>query len=88
MTEHIHDRETCKKYLAMLSDYVDDDLEQNLCASLEEHMVGCENCMIVVNTMKRTIDLYHTVDEEKDPGLPDDVRSRLFKRLSLDDLRK
>jgi anti-sigma factor RsiW len=88
MTEHVHDRESCKRYLALLSDYVDDELEQDLCASLEEHMAGCENCMIVVNTMKKTIDLYHTVDDEDEPCLPDDVRSRLVKRLSLEDLLK
>jgi predicted anti-sigma-YlaC factor YlaD len=88
MTEHIHDRETCKKYLALLSDYVDDDLQQDMCASLEEHMADCENCMIVVNTLKKTIDLYHTVDEDENPTLPDDVRSRLVKRLSLEDLLK
>jgi hypothetical protein len=87
MTEHIHDHETCKKYLALLSDYVDDELQQNLCDSLEKHMADCENCMIVVNTLKKTIDLYHTVDDEN-PALPDDVRSRLVKRLSLEDLIK
>jgi len=88
MTEHIHDRETCKKYLALLSDYADDELEQDLCKSLEDHMANCENCMIVVNTMKKTIDLYHTVDDEDEPTLPDDVRTRLVKRLSLEDLLK
>jgi anti-sigma factor RsiW len=88
MAEHVHNHEDCKKYLTLLSDYADGELDQDLCDMLEQHMAECEDCTIVVNTLKRTIDLVHMSTDEQEPALPDDVRMRLFKRLSLDDLRK
>jgi anti-sigma factor RsiW len=87
MENHTHNHEKCNEYLSLLSDYVDGDLDKNLCAHLEEHMAGCENCTIVVNTLKRTVDLYHTTGAEES-DLPEDVKQRLFKHLSLDDLLK
>lgn len=88
MAEHVHNHDNCKKYLSLLSDYVDGDLNEEMCEHLEEHMAGCEDCTIVVNTLKRTVDLYHTSTPEENQGLPEDVKSRLYKRLSLDDLKK
>lgn len=72
--------------MSLLSDYVDGDLDKDLCIRLEAHMAGCENCTIVVNTLKRTIDLYR--NEAEDTSLPEGVKTRLFKHLSLDDLVK
>jgi anti-sigma factor RsiW len=88
MDNHIHSHEECKKYLTMLSDYIDGDLDAGLCSRLEAHMAECENCTIVVNTLKKTIELYHTADQDEEETLPDDIKSRLFKRLSIDDLLK
>lgn len=76
----------CKEYLKQLSDYVDGELSAELCTSLERHMQGCTNCRIVVDTLRKTIDLYQ--EESQDEVLPQNVRSRLFARLKLDDLIK
>lgn len=86
MADHKH--ENCKEYLSQLSDYIDGDLNEEMCKHLEEHMAGCENCQIVVNTLKRTVDLYQTSATEDDPHLPADVKTRLFKRLSIDELKQ
>jgi anti-sigma factor RsiW len=84
--EHIHGQQNCRELLASLSDYVDGELSENLCAELERHLVKCENCRIVVDTLQKTIDLYH---EERVPEpLPLDVRDRLYHRLDLDDYKK
>jgi anti-sigma factor RsiW len=88
MAEHIHNHENCKKYLSLLSDYVDGELDKELCDTLEEHMTGCENCTVVVNTLKRTVDLYHNTSDNEPAALPEDVKTRLYKRLFLDDLIK
>jgi anti-sigma factor (TIGR02949 family) len=88
MENHTHNHEDCKKYLSLLSDYVDGDLNKDLCARLEAHMDGCENCTVVVNTLKRTVDLYHSTSAAEEASLPEDVKKRLFKHLSLDDLTK
>ncbi|MDD2922398.1 MAG: anti-sigma factor [Anaerolineales bacterium] len=77
-----HDRKNCKALLGTLSEYIDGELPAELCAEIEKHLEGCENCRVVLNTTRRTIDLVHAPADE---GVPDDVRERLFKRLNLDD---
>jgi anti-sigma factor (TIGR02949 family) len=84
MTEHVH--RNCQSLLGSLSEYIDGGLSPELCQEIERHLEGCENCRIVLNTTKRTIDLVHTPVEK--PDLPDEVRERLFKRLNLDDYLK
>ena len=80
MSEHIHTN--CEKLLGSLSEYIDGELGAELCQEIEKHLASCDNCRVVLNTTKRTIDLVHTPIEK--PDLPDDVRERLFKRLNLD----
>lgn len=81
MTEHVH--QNCESLLGSLSEYIDGGLSPELCREIEKHLAECENCRVVLNTTKRTIDLVHAPVEK--PDLPDDVRERLFKRLNLDD---
>ena len=80
MNEHIH--KDCNKLLGSLSSYIDGDLPPEFCEELEKHLAGCNDCRVVLNTTKRTIDLVHAPIEKSD--LPEDVRERLFKRLNLD----
>jgi len=84
MQHHEHDPLVCKDLLANISEYVEGTLRDDLCVMLEEHIHSCQNCEIVVNTLKKTIDLYHEAGEAED-AIPDEVRSRLFARLNLDD---
>jgi anti-sigma factor (TIGR02949 family) len=81
MTEHNHLK--CEELLGSLSAYIDGELDPDLCLELEKHLSECDNCRVVLNTTKRTIDLVHSPVEKSD--LPEDVRERLFKRLNLDD---
>ena len=80
MTEHVH--KNCQELLGSLSLYIDGELPSELCRELEQHLAECDNCRVVLNTTKRTIDLVHAPLEK--PDLLDDVRERLFKRLNLD----
>ena len=80
MTEQMH--QNCESLLGSLSEYIDGELNPELCREIEKHLEGCENCRIVLNTTRRTIDLVQAPAEK--PNLPDDVRERLFKRLDLD----
>ncbi len=79
MTDHNH--VDCDALLSSLSSYIDGDLAPDLCREIEKHLEGCDNCRVVLNTTRRTIDLVR--DGETQP-LPPDVRERLFKRLSLE----
>ena len=72
----------CKSLLGSLSDYVDGTAQEEICRELEEHLSDCENCRIVVDTLKKTVYLYHS---NTDTDLPVDVRERLFKKLNLDE---
>ena len=76
----------CKDLLGTLSDYVDGTLKQELCAELEKHLAGCNNCRIVVNTLRKTVELYRESSEPED--LPEEIRQRLYFRLDLEDFLK
>lgn len=72
----------CKSLLGSLSDYVDGTAQEELCRELERHLANCEDCRIVVDTLKKTVYLYHS---NIDTDLPIAVRERLFKRLDLNE---
>lgn len=88
MSEHeeIHQHQKCSDLLSSLSDYVDGSVEPELCAEIERHMKGCQRCRIVVDTLKKTIELYQDTSEPE--AMPEDVRLRLYKCLNLDDYLK
>jgi anti-sigma factor RsiW len=73
----------CRHLLESLSDYVEGDLPEELCAEIERHMAGCENCRVVVDTLRKTISLYRTTGSVTE--MPEDARQRLFHRLDLDE---
>jgi anti-sigma factor (TIGR02949 family) len=80
MTESTHSN--CKSLLGSLSDYVDGELGMELCREIEKHIAECENCRIVVDTTRKTVELIHASNYLQ-TDLPDEVRDRLFKRLDL-----
>ena len=72
--------DSCHHLLDSLSDFVDGELKEELCRELEAHLAECENCRIVVDTLKKTVYLYHsTAGEPKE--IPFDVKNRLLQRL-------
>jgi predicted anti-sigma-YlaC factor YlaD len=75
--------ENCRQLLSSLSDYIDGTLEEQLCAKLEKHMEGCEDCRIVVDTLRKTIYLYHA--SAQPASVPADVKRRLYQRLDLEE---
>lgn len=76
------DTHNCHGLVNYLSEYVDGTLSPALCAELEKHLDDCENCRIVVNTLKKTIEIYH--ETAVDQSMPAEVRKRLFLRLHLE----
>jgi anti-sigma factor (TIGR02949 family) len=75
--------ENCRHLLDSLSDYLDGELSDEFCTELEHHLAGCEDCQIVVDTLRRTIILYRS--NAAPPPVPPEVRERLYKRLNLDE---
>lgn len=74
--------EQCKHLLADLSDYLDGEAAESVCAEIERHLADCEDCRAVVDTLRKTIYLYRQMPQ---PTLSDDARARLIAALSLDD---
>ncbi len=73
----------CLEFLETLSDYVDGVLGDALCKEIETHMENCEDCRIVVDTLEKTIYLYHETSAKV--TVPLGVRERLFRSLDLED---
>ena len=73
---------TCHDLLDGLSDYLDGEASAELCAEIERHLGGCNKCRIVVDTLRKTVTLYHQLPQ---PEMPAQARERLYKRLNLDD---
>ncbi|HEX6304117.1 MAG TPA: anti-sigma factor [Anaerolineales bacterium] len=74
--------ENCRDLLDSLSDYIDGSLGDELCLEIERHLADCENCRIVIDTLRKTVYLYRATAAP--PAIPDDVRQRLFHRLDLE----
>lgn len=81
------DQSQCHALLTYLSDYVDGSLSEDLCLELEGHLAECQDCRIVVDTLRKTISLYHrcAADPQEVPGM---VRERLYRTLNLEDFLK
>lgn len=70
----------CRHLLDHLSDYLDGETSAELCTEIERHLNGCEDCRVVVDTLRKTIALYHELPR---PELPPETRLRLYKSLDL-----
>jgi predicted anti-sigma-YlaC factor YlaD len=79
---HPHDHSACQRLLASIGDYVEGEINLELCQEIERHLSGCENCRIVVDTLSKTIYLYQA--NAQDTTVPGAVRDRLFSTLKLD----
>ena len=68
------DRMTCTEFLAILDDFLDQSIAAETRTEIEQHMKKCGHCEVVVNTTRKTIEIYrsHEIYE-----LPADLRERL-----------
>ncbi len=78
-----HTNMDCKEIMENLNPYIDGDLDPTLCGDIEAHIKDCQNCQIVVNTLKKTIHICKKIGEET--TLPSAARRRLYTCLDLDD---
>ena len=69
---------TCKDFLKELSEYLDENLDAEIRAKLEEHIAECPNCWVIADTTRKTIQIYKGMDPQP---IPADVESRLMKAL-------
>ncbi len=72
----------CQQILTNLSAYIDGELDEALCQQIKTHLETCQDCRIVIDTLRKTIDICQK-DGEK-TTLPQDVRTRLLAHLDLE----
>lgn len=71
----------CQHMLGDLSLYLDGEASSELCAEIERHMADCEDCRVVVDTLRKTIVLYRDLPQ---PEMTEAARQRLYHALDLD----
>lgn len=68
----------CRGIIVELSSYLNGELDESAKADLERHLKNCEDCRVVVDTTRKTIQIF--CNSEPVP-LPSDVRERLHQAL-------
>ena len=69
----------CAEYVSDLNDYLDGELDPSICEEIEKHVGQCENCRIMVDTMKQTVTLCREGKPEKLPASLEDKLGNLLK---------
>lgn len=69
---------TCKEFLQELSDFLDESVDADLRSRLDAHLNACHNCFIVLDTTRRTIQVYKGVDAQP---IPEEVHVRLMRAV-------
>ena len=69
---------TCKEFLEELNDYLDETIGPEAKKHWQEHVDECPNCFVIVDTTKKTLQVYKGCEPQT---LPEDVRSRLWQAL-------
>lgn len=75
----------CRGVIRELSNFLDGDLDPAVRAELERHLEHCDDCRMVVDTTRKTVQLFCHSDLV---ALPEDVRDRLHKALEQKMARK
>ena len=68
----------CDDLLKALNEYVDGEVDSDLCREFQKHLAQCDPCQVVVDNIKKTITLYR--DGEPFP-IPQELHQRLREHL-------
>jgi predicted anti-sigma-YlaC factor YlaD len=50
---------SCQEVLDQLADYLDEDARAELVAQFKTHLNGCSDCTAEVDSIRKTIELFH-----------------------------
>jgi len=71
---------TCDELVSYLSDYLDQDLDEELTTAAQHHLATCQNCRVVLHTTRRVIQLGQAQYQVE---IPPSRRERLFIHLRM-----
>ncbi|MFZ0545072.1 MAG: anti-sigma factor [Candidatus Promineifilaceae bacterium] len=69
---------TCEDLLQYLSDYIDNNLDEEFTAVAQHHLATCSKCRVVLDTTQETITLFR---QQGQRSIPIHRRERLFDQL-------
>jgi len=69
---------SCKEFLTELNEYLDDLVDPATKQHWQKHVDECPNCFVVVDTTRKTLQVYKGMQQQ---DLPGDVKSRLWQAL-------
>lgn len=81
MGETMHDHKQCRALFEKLSEYIDSELDQLTCETIEKHLAQCKPCQTCLTTLKRTVDLCR---EMEPTAVPELLSQRLRDLISKD----
>ncbi|MDX2033990.1 MAG: zf-HC2 domain-containing protein [Blastocatellia bacterium] len=53
----------CREMFARLSEYLDGELDEDLCQCFDSHMRDCEPCLAFLATLKKTVELCRSASD-------------------------
>ena len=66
---------TCKEFLEGLNDYLEQTLDSEERQHLQKHVDECPNCWVVVDTTRKTLQVYKGMEPQE---IPPEVHERLM----------
>ncbi len=70
---------TCKQFLSELNGYLDEDATNDVKQELHKHISECPNCWVVVDTTKKTMQVYKGMEPQP---VPEAISKRLMAALA------
>lgn len=75
-----HGTEECKKIFATLSEYLDLELPEDACRTMEAHLAGCPPCIEFAESLRQTVALCHEYRLSEVPApISEAARGRLLE---------
>jgi hypothetical protein len=58
---------TCNEFLVWLNEYLDETAAAEIRQKVDAHASGCPNCFVILDTTKRTIQIYKGMEPQSPP---------------------
>jgi anti-sigma factor RsiW len=81
MSDDTHTPERCKALFEKMSEYLDNELDQDARNAIEEHLKQCRPCQVCLATLNRTVSLLKNLDSAPIPEGFSRRLEKLFRQL-------
>lgn len=68
----------CESFISYLSDYIDNNLTEELSAEAQEHLATCNNCSVVLDSTQKMILMYRDHGKQV---IPASRRQNLYDQI-------